>query len=337
MTNLTFSGSSPSTPLLSTQLNQSALRRQNLAPHPLGTVGNLCFTAREGGTPRACYVAALLTDAGRSVSGKWADLTSCVFMEPDDVRTRREILNQTRAYSQSMGELLGCLTAKVDNGTGRFADSFGARRIVKALLKLIRQPGGDLGDEPRKRHCLETYINELKVADLIALHNGVLSCNHARAAVLRQVPTRLFTQASDELNRIGVAVYRVFVLKVVQEPLEEVARRLACRATRQLEGRRQLVVLNKIVCQYSGSGSVSTACEENDLARYIRHLPSEQLRTLSIPISSATEEWFVRPHSELLISLLDFYYSYREVRMAKSLVRGLDYAIKKVLAERGET
>lgn len=336
MTGLTFSGSYVSMSILTEQMNRPALRRQDLAPYPLGTVGNLHFTAREGGTPRAYYAAVLLSDACQSLSDKWADMQCCAFMESEDARARRESLREIRVYSQCMGELLGSLTAKVDRNTERFTDSLSQPRIGSALLELIRQPGGNLDDSVRKRNCLETYLDELKVVDLIALHNGVLACNHARAAVLRQVPSELFAQASDELNRIGVAVKQKFTLKVVQEPLEQLLKLLNCSPMDQFGARKQLLVLNKIVSQYAGEEAAETARDSYSLTSYVQHLPSEQLRTLMGPVSRSQASWFLRPHPVLLITILDMRYCRREIEIAAAMIRSLARAISSVLEQRGE-
>ncbi|WP_394065664.1 hypothetical protein [Alcaligenes sp. WGS1538] len=172
------------------------LERKDLEACPLGTIGNLQFTAEEGGTARAGYVHVALSGAGRSLVKRLSDLKDCVICAPPDLRAQREDRYEVRNNSLLIGNLLGRLTAPAGDGKG-------LARTAKALEQLVKLSNGDLDELKGLDYCLITYVDELKILDFDALHLGVLDDEDACQAMLSMIePADSNEQAAQLLNRI---------------------------------------------------------------------------------------------------------------------------------------
>lgn len=177
------------------------LERNKMGPSPLGAVGNLRFSAEQGGTPHASWCGRVWTTAAHA-AGTLALALTC---PPDQAWVQH--MSVVRAYvnSRCLGDLLGSLTVRPD-------DSKGHSMIVDALTKLSSRSNNDPTKLVGWRHTLSTYIGELKDADIKALRSGVLGSQSARQRVLNQIsrhendPSRQL--ASQVLGRIEKELHR---------------------------------------------------------------------------------------------------------------------------------
>lgn len=174
------------------------LERRDLGTSPLGTIGNLQFKARHGGSIGASRVGVMLSNARRLV----ANLAFFLTCMSSKARTQRADRIQVRENSRRIGDLLGMLTAAAD-------DAKAQSRIAQKLTQLAEASAGDLSGLLGGEYCLSKYLDELSGADLQALRNGVLGSTKARGAVLARISSeRLRGQASDILKQIGTAVHQ---------------------------------------------------------------------------------------------------------------------------------
>ncbi len=120
------------------------LQRDDLESCPLGTVGNLQFNAEQGGTAPAPRAGAPLSELSQPLADRRADLTVDVTGESSQARAQREALVQARAEVRAnsllIGNLLGSLTARVDE-EGRFVDADDRSKFVQALMALNESGG----------------------------------------------------------------------------------------------------------------------------------------------------------------------------------------------------
>ena len=173
------------------------LQRRDLAPGPLGVVGNLQFSAEQGGTPSSNRVGAMASDTRHSLTRLRADLASFLNGEPSDARrAQRMFVAEARENSRYIGNLLGSLTAPA-------VDAGAHSTIAQRLMQLSERSNGDLANLPGGAESLYFYLYELTVSDITALRNGVLGSPAARNAVLNQIPPNgLRHQASQLLYQI---------------------------------------------------------------------------------------------------------------------------------------
>ncbi len=196
----------------------------------MGIKGNLQFTEQEGGTVPAPRAGAPSPETSPSFTGRRAVLEACVTGESSEVRVHRESLVQARAEvranSRLIGNLLGSLTARVD-GAGHFVNPDHCSAIAQAL-KELNTPLSGAGFYLIKgaKYCLDTYLEELKEFDLVALTRGVLSRQEACKAVLDMISPReddaLRIQAACVLRDVAKAVDQRVVCRYVHEPLSKV-------------------------------------------------------------------------------------------------------------------
>src|SRR5690606_14376581 len=111
------------------------LKRTDLEPGALGTVGNLQFTEQQGGTAPAPRVGVLSTETFPSIAENRADLEAYDTSEATEPRAQREAFVQVRAEgranSRLIGNLLGSLTAKMNE--------LGESHRVLRRLQLLRK------------------------------------------------------------------------------------------------------------------------------------------------------------------------------------------------------
>lgn len=199
-------------PLL--QTGTRGLQRQDLAPGPLGVVGNLRFTPQEGGT-----AGLRRRDVVReSVHGTWANVKSRCSFASAQTRRQHNASIQIFKNSRRVGNLLGRLTAPPGNVKAR-------THTAKALEQLSTPAQDDLANLRGGRESLSIYMTDLTRADLIALRDGALGDPGARDAVLSQIPGR----AAGVLGQVAQALDLPLARTIVEEPLSQI-RRLILRA-----------------------------------------------------------------------------------------------------------
>ncbi|MGE8591732.1 MAG: hypothetical protein ACN6OD_20375 [Alcaligenes sp.] len=180
---------------------EQLLKRKDLGSCPLGTTGNLQYTEKQGGTPRASLLGVLLKD----IRCLLAYLAFRLTRPSEQARAQRGAVVQARFNSRILGDLLGSLTAPQDDLKGR-------SQIIKELARLKKISKGDLTQFWGWRYCLSTYMDELKEADIQALRAGVLGSRRAKLAMLDQIshdkddPSRKL--ASEVLGQIEKALDR---------------------------------------------------------------------------------------------------------------------------------
>lgn len=201
-----------------------ALERKDVEPCPLGTIGNLQFQAEQGGAARASH----LSGIGRLLTAFWANLKFCLGWVFPQMRARRDYLSQARENSRFLGNLLGSLTVPAN-------DEKSWPRIAEVLARISERSKGGLADLPGGQYCLHAYLDELNDSDLIALHNGVLTCAIARDGVLEQLAPECHESANEVLNQILAALRPRFLHQVVQEPFRDIVRLLS---SEQVDGRK---------------------------------------------------------------------------------------------------
>ncbi|WP_394059984.1 hypothetical protein [Alcaligenes sp. WGS1538] len=247
MTGPTLGGSAVAASILVNPMPEPTLGRQDLAPCPLGINGNLSFTTRQGGTPRARRAAVLLSDTCRLLAMKWADLKSHVIREPASARARREALMEVHANSRRIGNLLGSLTAKVDLVGAGIAEK-DLDRMVRALIELNVPPTGDLYSLKGARYCLDTYLDELNESDFDALRDVVLLDGPCRTYILDSISIRpddpLRARASRVLENIAQALSKQMVRRAVHGPMLQVIDLLNARPVNGDELHAQLLPLS---------------------------------------------------------------------------------------------
>ncbi|WP_172967634.1 hypothetical protein, partial [Escherichia coli] len=78
--------------------------------------GNLQYTAKQGGTARAGFIGARLSDLRHSLANAGTKLKFFLTKAPQEVRALHEAVVQNRANSRCVGNLLGNLTALAQDG-----------------------------------------------------------------------------------------------------------------------------------------------------------------------------------------------------------------------------
>ena len=228
------------------------LRREDLEPCSLGTVGNLQFNAEQGGTAPAPRVGGILSEMNQSLVDRRADMNADLACEASQARAQREALTEARAEVRAnsllIGNLLGSLTAKVDK-EGRFVDAHDRSRSARALTELNESGAeGGLYSLKGAKYCLHTYLEELTEYDLVALTGGVLSNENACEAVLDGVSTRpddaLRMQASRLLKEVAKAVSQQTARHAMHEPLLRIVDLLAADSVNKQELGAQLSMLS---------------------------------------------------------------------------------------------
>ncbi|MGE8548322.1 MAG: hypothetical protein ACN6OC_12865 [Alcaligenes sp.] len=197
------------------QADARIAQMQELAPGPLGTVGNRRFTPQQGGTVPAsrasvfpfdnCSVEDLEFDLGNASGDARAQLVHCI---------------EARVLSRCVGNLLGNLTAPAN-------DEPALTRIAKELEQISGLSQGNLFDSASGEQVLFAYLKAMTYPDLIALCDGVFNHPQAYEAVLDRIsPAELRPLAAEMLDQVGNAAFQQLARVVVSEPLDRISEML---------------------------------------------------------------------------------------------------------------
>ena len=256
------------------QTGARILQRQDLAPGPLGEVGNLRFSPLEGGTPGSGL-------HGRSSAG-WPSVGYS--FRPQPVQEPRDFLTQARENSNRVGNVLGLLTAKVAH------DSMALGSLAPELAQLVRlarcqlkslSGGGDsanLSSIPGGGESLTCYMNEMTPEDVYALHNGVLSKPHICRALLSPMPSYLLPQATKILEQITEALNQRRVRDGVTMPLQQIQILMRCWPMNGPALASQLNRLADVLGMPDADQQASEPPLLHMLDSYLRYLPEYRLR-----------------------------------------------------------
>ena len=164
-----------------------------IAPGALGTVGNLQYRAQDGGTARAS------SPSMRERIRSWCTDLSFLCCVSDEAHYQHDDEKEVFENSRCVGNLLGSLTAHVDNEEG-------LRDVAKRLTKLGEASKGDLGRLQGGRESLSAYMDRLTDSDIRALRAGPLDALWAREVILNQIERgKLRAQAYLVLRRVREA------------------------------------------------------------------------------------------------------------------------------------
>lgn len=263
------------------QKQEPALERKDLGSCPLGTVGNLQFNAKQGGTRRATAVGVWLSDLRRF----WSSMAFRLISSSKPARSQRASLSQVRKNSRRIGNLLGSLTARAD-------DLKGQRRIAQELARLGVLADGDLSNLKGWQYCLSSYLDDLTRADLEALVFGAAGSQAAREAVLNRIspdishPSR--KQASVLLNLILHDAVQRLTIANAKQSLSGIAAQLSCKPLDgqklkqelfRLAGQVNLITVNEAALK-TGKKADSGSGIGYKLGILLQSLPQAQLQPL---------------------------------------------------------
>lgn len=250
--------------------NISQWRRQNLAPAPLGVIGNLRASAEQGGTARArrSGIRGLARDS-------WVNLRFRLSSATPDERRQRAARIEVYDNSRRIGNFLGSLTGSLRKNKDQL-------RIKEGLEQLSMMVTRDLSDLSGGEYALFTYMNELTRADLEAMHDGLLGHPTARAALLNQISPDLRVQADNVLQQIKATLTQRLTQVAMVEPLWQIRSLMLVQPVSEQELAAQLLYLS------TGLGRSDLNELENGtttfamLDAYFRSLPPGQLQTFSL-------------------------------------------------------
>ena len=201
------------------------LQREDLESCPLGAVGNLQFNAEQGRPAPAPRLGAPLSAMNQPLADRPADLTVDVTGESSQARAQREALVQARAEVRAnsllIGNVLGSLTAKVDE-EGRFVDASDRSRIARALMELNRSGGeGGLYSLKGATYSLHTYLEELAEFDFVALSQGGLGNGRAVNDILAEISACPDDAARSQALRLLTDIAEAFNQQVLRQSVHE--------------------------------------------------------------------------------------------------------------------
>ncbi|MGE8548331.1 MAG: hypothetical protein ACN6OC_12910 [Alcaligenes sp.] len=199
------------------QTGARILQRQDLAPGPLGAVGNLRFSPLEGGTPG--IGPSTPASAGRPSVG--------FSFRPQPVQEPRKFLTQARENSNRIGNVLGLLTATAGHGSAlaKLGPELAQLvRLVRCNLNSLSggSESGNLSSLAGGVESLTCYMNEMTPEDIDALRNGVLSKPRICHALLSLMPSYLRPQATKILEQITEALDQRRARDGVTMPLQQI-------------------------------------------------------------------------------------------------------------------
>ncbi|WP_454006143.1 hypothetical protein [Alcaligenes sp. Marseille-Q7550] len=227
----------------------------------MGTVGNLQFGLQDGGTTRFSPPGALA-----SVSNSWVARQFRRHRAPQLIQERRDFFRQ--AYQNS---------GLIGNALGRLAQ-------------------GNLANLPGALDSLSSYMNELTLADLEALRNGMLGHPTVRDAVLETISPAVRAQAARVVEQIATALDRRLARDIVQPHLKRIRKLM----------RRQRVDGKALAVQLSSLATVLAAPVSSRSQRGLPVLPILDTYFQSLPQSRVNKLAFVfgsvilRPAQEAL-------------------------------------
>lgn len=265
---------------LQTQKQDLVLERADLASRPLGAVGNLQFKAEPAGMRRAG--GALLSGVRCLLAGLRANLAFFLTLPFAQARAQRNALVMARDNSRRIGNLLGSLTAPVEDAKAHV-------RAAQRLADLGRRAQGDLNTLCGGRYCLSTYMDELDDSAIKALRCGVLGSLEARLAVLNQIsPEKLRIQASHVLSQIVAHLDQRLAKDCARDALWQLAEQLSAAP---IDGQTLKGLLTQLSADVKASGAASAELSDGyELARLLQSLPKEQSKALLIQLRSGALE-----------------------------------------------
>lgn len=260
------------------------LQRQDLAPGPLGTVGNLQFGLQDGGTTRFSPPGALA-----SVSNSWVARQFRRHRAPQLIQERRDFFRQAYQNSGLIGNALGRLTDLADTAAARI-------EVGQELEQLGRLAQGNLANLPGALDSLSSYMNELTLADLEALRNGMLGHPTVRDAVLETISPAVRAQAARVVEQIATALDRRLARDIVQPHLKRI-RKLMRR--QRMDGKALAVQLSSLATVLAAP--VSSRSQRGlpvlpILDTYFQSLPQSRVNKLAFVFGSV----ILRPAQEAL-------------------------------------
>ena len=257
------------------------VKRKDLGSCPLGTVGNLQFSAAQGGTARATVPGvglSILRRAGSDMLGIVVDVLTLPdshddsWMERVDAGEQRHYLSHARLYSRSIGNLLGYLTAGPRHVEAQ-------RRAADELIYLGLVSRGDLNNLWEGMYCLLNYTDELKDSDVRALVTGALRRPDGVVRELDQMPPGDGrSQALEVLEQVDAAIERRRTRGLAEDGLGQIAGLLSTYSIDKLRLKRSLISVAEYL---ETSRKVSTKLDEGRyLDILLRSLPKERLQAL---------------------------------------------------------
>jgi len=265
--------------------SQPELERNDLEISPLGVIGNLRFTAKQGGTGRISCIRASLSGIGRALVHRLSDLKDYFMSTPAEKRALREYRYQVRNNSLFIGNLLGRLTAPAGDFEGRV-------RTAEALKQLVRQPDGKSIELKGLDYCVAIYVDELKDSDLEALRQGVLGDKDACMAVVNKIkPADGYEQACELINCVSTALNRRRAREIARESLGVIADQLQVPDVDRGELKKAVLRLarsmNKLGAERQASSRPSAG---GALDGCLRSLPATSLQRLRTQLRSGRLE-----------------------------------------------
>lgn len=150
-----------------------AVRKQDDAKHgPLGTIGNLRFAAREGGSPR------LKPNAFNRIGQRASNLLGYLKID-SNARATHAARVKREAGLAALGDALGCMTAH---------GKINCTRAASALVRLGDLCNGRLANFPGGKDALLDHMKRLNYYDVNAIQTGGMRNAGARDAILELVP-----------------------------------------------------------------------------------------------------------------------------------------------------
>ena len=164
-----------------------------IVPGALGTVGNLQYSAQDGGTARAS------NPSMRSRLGSWCTDLKFFCCASEETRAQYDDEQEVFENSRCVGDLLGSLTVHAH-------DAAGLSDVLTQLKKLGSLSQGDLATLPGGDYSLPHYMGRLTDNDVRALRTGPLGVPGVRIAILNQIELEESrVQAHHVLEQVRVA------------------------------------------------------------------------------------------------------------------------------------
>lgn len=256
------------------------LKRKDLAPCPLGTVGNLQFSAKQGGTARASFLSvewSILRQATANELTLWVNLLSHLNdsdqqMEDDCAASCRSHFLGVRTNSTVIGHLLGKLTAEQSD----VKTQLGAAELLQVLGQLSH---GDIDNITGGGYSLWTYTDELTDSDVMAMVTGALRHSNGVAAMLDKMPPGdLRTHTFQLLEQIDAAVERRRMKGDVKDSLEQISTLLLTQPIDKLKLKKSLISVAQYLDACTRASLRLNAVQH--LHVFLQSLPKERLQPL---------------------------------------------------------
>lgn len=262
----------------SSRLIPPIVERQDLAPGPLGTVGNLRFDPQQGGTAPASEPGKFRKVVGAVKATISQERRTTQEAQTQDesqkLQMQRDFFKEIRDNSLHVGNLLGRLTVKTDT-----ADAQG--KVSRQLAEYCKWSEGRLTSLGGGAKALDVYMGELTFEDLEALRLGAVGDANIRAAVLNRIKDReVRDQANAVLKEVEEALKLRLVKDVVQRPLTETIEMLSAQAidNAALEGQLSSLYRNLNRLNLRGEDNAPSAVHMLDI--YLKSIPANDRASL---------------------------------------------------------